>query len=442
VRAWLAHAIRRGLAIEILGSLGGRGQGDEHQQGKERSHENLSTVPVNERFAIISRFVSHILSRCLLGLAGLLLVAAAPTPAAKPRKVIHLESDGCPGAIPRPSLIVVLAKTAREKTADSQLTPEGWFRAGERDFESVEPGALARAVGEYGHAAEAEGFANRPLAMYRLAWTQYRLDALDKAVDGFARLLSYCPKCGDRVAGNLREETRRFLAAVLADPEFGGMARASEFLKQQGSRPWVRAAWLSFADTLFDLTQFADAIAAYRQALLLDPLDPSAPRAQAAIVRAHERNRDPASAAAERKILLEKYAPGSAWHSRNSADVDALAEAKAILEKARPQPAVDDSPLSCNSSTLARPLQKLRDGAATCASPDVVVRKLSLHAIVAEDGRLRSTRVSESGPLADCLLGVARSWALAKQDQECVLDVTVVFAASDPSGATEPGKAN
>ena len=30
-------------------------------------------------------------------------------------------------------------------------------------------------------------------------------DALDKAADGFARLLSYCPKCGDRVAGNLRD---------------------------------------------------------------------------------------------------------------------------------------------------------------------------------------------------------------------------------------------
>jgi hypothetical protein len=45
-------------------------------------------------------------------------------------------------------------------------------------------------------------------------------------------------------------------------------------------------------------------------------------------------------------LLLEQYAPGSAWHSLNSGDVGALAEAKAILKKAQPQPAVDDSLLS------------------------------------------------------------------------------------------------
>jgi tetratricopeptide (TPR) repeat protein len=384
----------------------------------------------------------HLRSRSWIVLAGLFLVAAAPTDLAaksktKHRRIFVIEDAGCAGPIPYPNLIVVLGKPTFVRTPGAQRTPEDWFRLGERDFEmAADPRAgntaCMRAIEELTHAAEAKGFANRSLAAYHLAWTTFHTwsrdyrETLEKAAAGFVRILNDCPECNGPVPGNVRKESLASLAATLAEPEFGGMERACDFLKEQGSREWVLAAWMAFADTLLDIFHLHEAITAYRQALLLDPWATSAPRAQAGIVRALERK---PAATEERKILLEAYGPGSAWHNHNRGNAEALANAKEILDKAQlPEPRWRLP--WCNQRILHPSLMKLRDAAMKCTGHESFVRKVVLHAAIASDGRFQAVRTDESGPLADCVLDVARGLQLDLRE-ECLLDVTVAFAAQE-----------
>ncbi len=220
----------------------------------------------------------------------------------------------------------------------SRFVPEAWLRQGEYYFDAVtgDPQvALRRAAEAYLHVLQ---FPDQPLydkAIYKLGWTYYRLDDYDKAVDAFVRLLDYyAAKHEGRGGGDMQNEALQYTAICFADDKWGGIAKAADWFRRIGGRPYERDVYKRLGDVLYDETHNQDAVAAYKLAIARAPLAPDAPQIQAKIILAYARDRAFDKQTAERDRLVRDYGQGSAWYRANHDNLDALASAREMTERA------------------------------------------------------------------------------------------------------------
>ncbi|MEK7705858.1 MAG: tetratricopeptide repeat protein, partial [Myxococcota bacterium] len=223
----------------------------------------------------------------------------------------------------------------------SRFAAEVWTRIGEYYFDSNE---LARALMAY---SQVLGHVDSPFydkAMYKLAWTHYRLadperapEEFQKAVDTFVELLDFHEKTkaeGHPRGGDLRAESLQYIAICYADEQWGSLEKLETYLAKMGERAYSHDLMLALGDVYFDQTRYEPAIAAYRLVQQRYPGAPDAPQTQEKIVTAHERNRDFAGAADARAQLTQTYSEGTTWHTANQASPDAIALAEDLIKKA------------------------------------------------------------------------------------------------------------
>ena len=224
---------------------------------------------------------------------------------------------------------------------DSRFAPEVWTRIGEYYFNANQ---LDRALQAYNHVLQYQDSPYYDKALYKLAWTHYRMadpetapQEFQKSVDMFVQLLDFNEKTrkeGKERGGDLRGESFEYMAVSYSEERWGTLDKMHAYFKALGGRPYEREAIMALGNTYFEQTRFPEAIRAYRMALEMDPDNAAAPEAQDKLVACYDKQRDFVHAAEERDRLAKMYGQDSGWHGKNQDDADALAKADKLIGKA------------------------------------------------------------------------------------------------------------
>jgi TolA-binding protein len=227
--------------------------------------------------------------------------------------------------------------TLVERYPQSSFVPEAWVRLGDWYFDEVRTDALRRAAEAF---SKMYAYPDHPLyarAIYKLGWTYYRMDDFARAVESFANLLDFyvaeSRKSGRPPSGDVWPEAIQYTAISFADERWGGVPRARAFFESLGGRPYQAEVYQRLGDILFDQTRYAQAVEAYQLVIASSPLSPEAPRVQAKIVTAWQRDRRFDREAEARRRLLTAYDERSGWWQRNQGDPDLVKEVRDLWEK-------------------------------------------------------------------------------------------------------------
>lgn len=223
-----------------------------------------------------------------------------------------------------------------ETYPNSRFLPEVYTRIGEIYFDENNADSLDKASKAY---AKVLAFPDSPYfdkAMYKLAWTYYRMDKLPEAVDRFIALVDFADKqraATGKSGSELRAESIQYIAISLSDDRWGGMGRAKTVLDPLGDKAYAAEIWKRYGEVLFDQTKFPEAIEVFRQTIAKYPNAPQNPDVQYKIVTAYERMRDFEGATKAREELVKNFDEGSAWAQANAADKAALSAAGELMER-------------------------------------------------------------------------------------------------------------
>ena len=218
----------------------------------------------------------------------------------------------------------------------SKFLPEVLTRIGEIYFDQNTREALEGAVDIYTKVLKFTDSPYYDKALYKLAWTHYRLDMFDESVRRFVELVDYADeqkRLTGKTGSELRAEALQYIAISLADEKWGGMERAETVLGQLDDRPYVGEMWKRFGEILFDQTRFKLAIDVMRKTRDKYPDASYNPEIQAKIITAFERVRDFSGATQAREALVAKYDEGSDWYTANRDDKPALERARELTER-------------------------------------------------------------------------------------------------------------
>lgn len=228
-----------------------------------------------------------------------------------------------------------------QRFPDSRFAAETWTRIGEYHFET---GALAEAMAAY---RKVLGYPDSPYydkALYKLAWTHYRLDEYPEAIERFREIVEFSDDKARKTGtagSDLRAEAIQYLAVSLQEDDWDGDgepdagAGVDRVLRYaDGQRPYDVEVLRSVAGVFFDNTRYEDAIAIIRHLFESFPLDPGNPALHAQLIAAYERLQRVDDAFGERGRLASLYGTGSRWREANRDDPEALDAGAELLEGA------------------------------------------------------------------------------------------------------------
>ena len=218
----------------------------------------------------------------------------------------------------------------------SQFVPEVWTRIGEIYFDGNTRGDLEQAVAAYENVLRYEDSPYYDKALYKIAWTHYRLDEFDEAVENFVALVRFADeqKAATGVTGSeLRAEAIQYIAISLADELWGGFDTARAKLAPVEDEAFAQELWKRYGEVLFEQTRYDQAVRVLSYTLDRYPNAPSNPEAQAKIVQAYEQLRDFDAATRAREALVARYGEGSGWAEANAGNEEALAQAASLTER-------------------------------------------------------------------------------------------------------------
>ena len=223
-----------------------------------------------------------------------------------------------------------------DASPDSGFLAEVWTRIGEIYFDGNDAESLRNAIAAYNKVREFPDSPYYDKALYKVAWTYYRLDQFDDAVGSFVNLIDYADqqKRATGVTGSeLRAEAIQYVAVSLADEGWGGLDRAERVLKPLSRKTYSGEIWKRYGEVLFDQTRYGQAIDVLRTSIAKYPNASYNPEAQEKIVRAYEQMRNFDGATVAREQLVAAYSKGSPWYDANSDNPEVIARAESLTEK-------------------------------------------------------------------------------------------------------------
>src|SRR5687767_7392344 len=219
---------------------------------------------------------------------------------------------------------------------DSRFLAEVWTRIGEIYFDGNDTASLEKAIDAY---KRVEQFPDSPYydkALYKIAWTYYRLDRYDEAVKAFIGLVDYADAQKEKtgISGSeLRTEAIQYIAISLADEQWGGLDRAKTVLGPIEGKDYTGELWKRYGEILYDQTRYDQAIQVLAYSIEKYPTARHNPEAQEKIVRAYEQLRDFDGATAAREKLVKNFSAGTRWYEANKDDPEAIANAEGLTER-------------------------------------------------------------------------------------------------------------
>lgn len=197
-----------------------------------------------------------------------------------------------------------------EKDPAGELRTEVLVRVGDFYFERNDTEGAERF---YRSAMQSgEGWIDR--ALYKWAWSLYKLNRYADAVSAFAQVLDLGAARPD-----LQAEALQYLAVSYV--EGFGYARAVTHIAARGARPWDHELTVRMADVLYDSTDYPSAVSAYTLALEQSKGSAEELRLAQRVVSAFQQQRLLDEAVGVRLEFYHRFAPGGAWFEAQPAGV-------------------------------------------------------------------------------------------------------------------------
>ena len=231
--------------------------------------------------------------------------------------------------------------------SQSAYRAESFFRLGDARFELASQEREAARKGMFVQAAQAYDSAARTapagsdihlLALYKLGWSYYsqatrpEQPEYRQAVDVFGQLATEYDQLSPerRARLGLRSEALEYMAVALT--QVGGAPAADQYFATHSDASFRLPVMRRVAASLRDQGDFPKAVAAYAAVEQLAPTDSGALAAQREIVDIYQnRMLDPVQAQQARLVLVNTFAPESAWAKANPELADTV---KVVREQA------------------------------------------------------------------------------------------------------------
>lgn len=206
----------------------------------------------------------------------------------------------------------------------SDFVPEAWVRIGEYHFDrSDSPGEIELAKYAYEQATKYEGSKFYDKALYKLAWSHYRLDNFDQAIRNFEKLVEWRAEEGGDSGSVLRAEAIRYIAVSLAEEDWDldrqvddsfVMPRIKKYVGE--GKPYEREVLTQLVEFLFERTRHERAASVIRYTLDTYPNHPKNPQLHEKLILALMRPPKKVDEAFEvRRNLSDLYGPESEWYA-------------------------------------------------------------------------------------------------------------------------------
>ncbi|MFQ5707085.1 MAG: tetratricopeptide repeat protein [bacterium] len=203
------------------------------------------------------------------------------------------------------------------ESKNSQFIDEAYFRLGEYYFDQKQ---YQQAIENYSQLLNSWDNPYFDMALYKLGWSYYNIEKYPDAIGTFIYLIedvNLVEQADTEVLGktkaDLRKEALQYAAICFA--EFGGPAKAKEFLKSKKEKEYTKEILLSLADVYQKRNFYNQAIESLNVLLNFYPDSPNAPKYQQEIIKNYELAGDREKANQARALLVSKYGPGSQWLS-------------------------------------------------------------------------------------------------------------------------------
>jgi len=207
---------------------------------------------------------------------------------------------------------------------ESEFVPEAWLRIGEYHFDrSDDPKEIELARYAYRQSMKYEQSQYFDKALYKLAWSNYRLDDFDSAIRNFEQLVEWRDDTGDTSGSVLRREAIKYMAISLAEEDWDldrnvdegfVMPRVKKYLGED--QPYERKVLEQLVGYLFDHTRHDRAAKVVRYTLDQYPNHPDNPHLHKELIKALMRPpQDLEQAFEERRRLISLYGPDSDWYA-------------------------------------------------------------------------------------------------------------------------------
>ena len=228
---------------------------------------------------------------------------------------------------------------------ESQFVPEAWLRIGEYYFQYARGEKLIKkARRAYREAAEYPKSKFYDKALYKLAWTNYRLNDYGKAVERFRELVEYSD--AQTEAGKsksvLREEAVQYIAVSLArgDWDLDGSLDAGFVLPRtkrfiDGEKPYGREVLVELANYLFEDDLYRQQTKVLEFALESYPLHPGNPKLHEKLILGLTKADKLKRAFAVRNKLGKFYDRDSKWYKaqKEKGHYKAIDRAERLVKK-------------------------------------------------------------------------------------------------------------
>lgn len=225
-----------------------------------------------------------------------------------------------------------------KKFPDSKLLPEVYTRLGEIYFD--DPDKLELAIDAYKKVLTFPDNRMFDKALYKLAWTYYKIDRFDEAVAEFDRLIAWADEGGDdeeaAARSELRKEAMLHLAVSFAEEEWqgAGVDNAIAFFQKRGGRKYDGEFFRQLGEVHAIDTRYDLSIRAYEEAIKRYPEHVDNPKLMAGIIDSYYRLRKRDKAAEAEEKLVKEFGPGSKWLEANKDNPDAVSGANKLAENA------------------------------------------------------------------------------------------------------------
>jgi tetratricopeptide (TPR) repeat protein len=288
---------------------------------------------------------------------------------------------------PYPQNCEMVAQPDVPTGAEPKYVAEVWWRIGDWEFDQDDLGGgvvdfEASAVWDYNRAASAYthamAFKKPPLfgvALYKYAWTLFKQQRYEAAVQEFVHLLNYTDEqqklTGDPGA-DFRQEAYTYIAGSLDNFDLVGPGPDEPYIARPDildtarspaegeaklhvaiervqdprlipqDKPWTIEIYRALALEFRAINQYKNALATYQMMLDKWPNDPSAPDAQNGIAEVYDllvrqtkmgdERREYERKVLESRTLLSKYTGDSPWVDANKDNPEALRRAEELVK--------------------------------------------------------------------------------------------------------------
>lgn len=214
---------------------------------------------------------------------------------------------------------------------DSVYASQAYLRIGEYHFERSNDGDLQKAI-EYYLKVMSYQDKWKDRALYKIAWTYYRLSDYRRGIGYFIELLDFSQAQVEETGqeSDLRSEALEYLAISFADS--GTVDNALKYFDELGDRSYKKEVLKRLAEIYVAQAKFEEGIATYTKLQELFPYNEENPFFQGEIIKIHERAGDRSAANASAEGLIGRYNPDSDWADKLGGDKAALGKAQELVQ--------------------------------------------------------------------------------------------------------------